>query len=37
MSKLVDFYKQILKLGGLIADKDGLVSAVIEDESVAVC
>lgn len=34
MSKLVDFYKQILKLGGLIADKDGLVSAVIEDESV---
>lgn len=34
MSKLIDFYKQILKLGGLIADKDGLVSAVIEDESV---
>lgn len=34
MSKLVNFYEQILKLAGLRSDKDGLVSAVIEDESV---
>lgn len=34
MSKLIDFYKQILKLGGLVSDKSGLVSAMIEDESV---
>jgi hypothetical protein len=34
MSKLIDFYKQILKLGGLVTDKDGLVSAMIEDSTV---
>lgn len=34
MSKLVNFYEQILKLAGLRSDKEGLVSAVIEDESV---
>jgi hypothetical protein len=34
MSKVIDFYKQILSLGSLVADKDGLVSAVIEDMSV---
>jgi hypothetical protein len=34
MSKLNDFYKQILKLGGLVTDKDGLVSATIDDSTV---
>lgn len=34
MSKLIDFYKQILKLGGLVTDKEGLVSAMIEDSTV---
>lgn len=36
MSKLIDFYKQILKLGGLVTDKEGLVSATIEDASVPI-
>lgn len=34
MSKLIDFYKQILRLGGLVTDQDGLVSAMIEDSTV---
>lgn len=34
MSKLIEFYKQIITLGGLTSDKAGLVSAVIQDESV---
>lgn len=34
MSKLIEFYKQILSLGSLVTDKDGLVSAMIEDMSV---
>jgi len=34
MSKVIEFYKQILSLGSLVADKEGLVSAMIEDMSV---
>lgn len=34
MSKLIDFYKQILSLGGLVTDSEGLVSARIEDSTV---
>ena len=34
MSKVIEFYKQILSLGSLVCDKDGLVSAIVEDMSV---
>ncbi len=34
MSKLIEFYKQILTLGSLVTDKEGLVSAMVEDMSV---
>ena len=33
MSKIIPFYKDILSLGSLVADKDGLVSAMVEDMS----
>lgn len=34
MSKVIEFYKQILSLGSLVTDSDGLVSAMVEDMSV---
>jgi hypothetical protein len=34
MSKVNEFYKQILSLGSLVTDKEGLVSAMVEDMSV---
>jgi hypothetical protein len=34
MSKVNEFYKQILSLGSLVADKEGLISAMVEDMSV---
>lgn len=34
MSKIIKFYKEILSLGSLVADKDGLISAMVEDMSV---
>lgn len=34
MSKVIEFYKEILSLGSLVTDSDGLVSAMVEDMTV---